>query len=733
LPEPNARSTGRRPAQRSKPPPGRRRLVDYPRAGRVGWRRWVPSWKLLAGLAGLGVASMFVAFAAAYAATPIPTAASLVKAETTIVYYADGKNEVGRFSVQDRRSVQLKEVPPQVRYAVLAAEDRTFYSNQGVSLRGTVRAAVNDVRGRSLQGGSTITQQYVKNYFDLRDRTIRRKAKEFFIALKINREKSKDEILQDYLNAIYFGRGAYGVQAASSAYFGTTVSKLNVSQAAFLAGIINGPELYDPNDGPASQARARQRWQYVIDGMVSEGWLSSEAAAQAAFPKVQARGKQVNALRNQNGYLMRMVSTEMEQRYRYTQRDIETGGLKIVTTFNKRMINDAVEAVNEALPRKRPKGLQVAVASIDPTTGAVRAIYGGSNYLVRNRNAATQDVAQAGSTFKPFALVAALEDGVGLKSRFDGSSPQQLTVTGENGDRVKVRNFGDEQFGMIDLIKATEHSVNTVYAQLNEKIGPDKTYDAAVRAGIPADSGMEKNALNVLGDAAPHPLDMANAYATFAAQGVYHRPYVVASITKLNGSGGNNLEVKPEGKRVFDADVMADATYAMQQVIRHGTGTYARNLDRPAAGKTGTSSDNKSAWFVGFTPQLTTAVAMYRIGSNGRPEQLVDILGRNEITGGSYPTEIWTRYMEAALDGQQELDFPEPAYVGEAINPAPVQTFTPAPVQTYTPPPVKLPTTPVVIPTPTPTATSTFTVPPPDSSPPKPPKPPQPNPPVNPP
>jgi membrane peptidoglycan carboxypeptidase len=682
----------------------------------MGWRRWVPSWKLLAGLAGLGLASMFVAFAAAYAATPIPTAASLVRAETTIVYYADGKNEIGRFSVQDRRSVQLKAVPPQVRYAVLAAEDRTFYSNQGVSLRGTVRAAVNDVRGRALQGGSTITQQYVKNYFDLRDRTIRRKAKEFFIALKINREKSKDEILQDYLNAIYFGRGAYGVQAASTAYFGTTVSKLNVSQAAFLAGIINGPELYDPTDGPASEARARQRWQYVIDGMVSEGWLSSQDAADASFPKVQPTGKQVNTLRNQNGYLMRMVSTELEQRYRYTQRDIETGGLKIVTTFNKRMITDAVDAVNKTLPKKRPKGLQVAVASIDPTTGAVRAIYGGSNYLVRNRNAATQDVAQAGSTFKPFALVAALEDGVGLKSRFDGSSPLPIDALDDEGHRVKVRNFGNEQFGMIDLVQATEHSVNTVYAQLNEKVGADKTYDAALRAGIPADSGVRKNALNVLGDAAPHPIDMANAYATFAAQGVYHQPYVVASITKLNGSGGNNLEVRSQGKRVFDADVMADATFAMQQVILHGTGTYARNLDRPAAGKTGTSSDNLSAWFVGFTPQLTTAVAMYRIGGNGQPEQLVDILGRGEITGGSFPTEIWTRFMGAALDGQDKLDFPEPAYVGEAINPAPVQTFTPAPVQTFTPPPAKLPTTPV-IPTPTPTITSTFTLPPPPPNP----------------
>jgi len=331
------------------------------------------------------------------------------------------------------------------------------------------------------------------------------------------------------------------------------------------------------------------------------------------------------------------------------------------------------------------------MATINPATGAVMAIYGGSDYLTRNRNAATQDEAVAGSTFKPFALVAALEDGLSLRSRFDGHSPQVF----DGFDGKKVSNFGDEQFGMIDLVKATEHSVNTVFVGLNEKIGADHTYAAAVAAGIPqSTAGLDKNPANVLGGASPHPIDMASAYATFAAGGIYHKPYVIQQVSPIGG-GKATFIAHPKGVREFTPDVMADAVYAMQQVVKHGTGVAASNLDRPAAGKTGTSSSNLSAWFVGFTPQMSTAVAMYRVGKDGNPMQLTHILGKAEVTGGSYPTILWTDYMGLALNNVSVLPFPDPTFGGEVLNPAPV--FTPTPSDTSS------------LPTVGPTPTGTFT------------------------
>ncbi len=662
--------------------------------------RWIPSWKFVLG-SMFGVASLLVvAFAVFYAVTPIPAAKADALSQTSLVFYSDG-TQIGQFKKEQRTVVPLSRVPDHVRDAVLAIEDRTFYDNRGVSPRGMIRAAWNNARGGDVQGGSTITQQYVKNFFLTTDRTIQRKAREFVISLKVAQQVPKDKILEDYLNKIYFGRNAYGIQAAARAYFGKDVDKLTVSEGAFLAGIINSPESYDPADGPQSTELATERWTAVLTAMTEEGWLDPTQAQQvtaAGLPQVRKATAGADRTR-QRGYLMDMVLDEYASRMGLTREEarekLETGGYQIRTTFDKAMINKGIEAVEETLGKRStwPEGTQVSIAAVEPGTGAVKAVYAGDDK--RFANGVTQDRVISGSTFKPFTLIAALEgneskgvEPLSLRSRFSGRSPYKV-----DGSDLEFKNFGrgnGQQFGMIDLLTATANSVNTVYVQLNEEVGPEQTRKVAVRAGLPEDTedltdeqGNDYLS-NVLGSAAPHVLDMAFAYSTFAAEG--QRPkqsYVISSVARL-ADQGVEYAYKPKAEPVFDPDVIADATYAMQQVIRRGSGSYASNLGRPAAGKTGTSSDNKSAWFTGFTPQLATAVAIYNISGSGQSS--VEGWGRyagQEITGGSFPVRVWTTFMRAALEGTEVQRLPEPAYGGEPVNPAP----PPAPTPTAEPSP----------------------------------------------
>lgn len=655
---------------RRTPPPRPRGLIDYPRWGRTGWTRWFPSWKLVSAIIGTGLLAVVIALGVAYANTDLPPEDAQASAQTSVIYFSDGKTPIGTLAVQNRQNVELAQVPVPVRDAVLAAEDRTFYSNSGIDPTSIARAAWSNVRGNSLQGGSTISQQYVKNVYDERDVSLKRKAKEIFLAVKVNRQISKDDILERYLNTIYLGDGAYGIQAASRAYFNKDVGKLTVSEGAFLAGIINAPSLADPRDGAEQKARAVRRWNVVLDAMVVEQKLAPAERAAMTFPKFAKPAKNTSA-GGQNGYLMDLAKAEVEKNLRLTEEDLETGGYRIVTTFNQRMVKAGVKAITDSLPEDRPKRLEIGMASVDPRSGAIRAIYGGKKYVGSDNNNATLSIAQAGSTFKAFGLIAALEDGVSLRTQYNSRTP--MNVEGRD-----FKNFDTRQRGYIDLVEATEDSVNTVYAQLNDEVGPPKTVEAAIRAGIPDDaSGLEGNLANVLGSTSPHAIDMAAAYATFAAEGIRRAPYCVERVTLIGSKKElwEATESRTKGKRAFDADAVADLTYALQQVVRSGSGSYAGSrLDRPAAGKTGTSSDSRSAWFVGYTPQLSTAVMMYEL-SKARDSN-VKMKGFGEfdsVTGAGYPVRIWTRYMEAALRGSDEIAFPEPAWVGEVKHSAPVQ------------------------------------------------------------
>jgi len=691
------------------------------RAGRSRGRKWLLRglWTVVVlgvlGLIGLGIA---------YARTDIPKPNEIATAQASIIYYSDGKTEMGRLSDSEgnRESVPLSKVPDHMQKAMLAAEDQDFYQNNGISPTGIARAIWVAVKGgQATQGGSTITQQYVKNYFLTQDRTISRKAREILISVKIDQQETKDQILENYLNTIYYGRGAYGIQTASKAYFQKDVSKLTPAESAFLASVIRGPSLYDPALGEKQRANAEERSGFVLDAMVKKGWLTPEERAKATFPKFKPYKPRTQS--GTAGYLVEMVKNEVITKHKISESDIDRGGLRIISTVDRKKQVAMQDAVKKERPEKTPS-VHVGMASVAPGNGAIVALYGGEDFAKRPQNAATQDKMQAGSTFKIFTLIAALQSGdVSLNTRFDGSSPQYFeefadpNATTAEGRRGRVKNFGNEGFGRIDLRRATGQSVNTVYAQLNILADPKNTMKAAQDAGVRSE--LEPNIANVLGTDYVTVMDMASAFATIAAEGVRADPYIVKEIRYLDKSVPA-IKAKPKTQQVFDKDLMSDVIDAMTYPVEGGTARYVgRNLGRPAAGKTGTSESFRSAWFDGYVPQLQAAVGLFRSGKNGEELKMENLPNAGDITGGTYPARIWTAYMHKALEGTKVVPFPKPAGINKNADPPPPTTTAPPapPPTTVAPPPTSSappppttsapapPTTSEPPPTPTPSAT----------------------------
>jgi membrane peptidoglycan carboxypeptidase len=638
--------------------------------GRGPW--WTQTLRWIVTLSVAGIVGVALLFFILYKTIDIPTANAAFKTQTTNVYYSDGKHKLGSFSKQDRESVPLDEIPASMQAAVVAAEDRTFYTNRGIDIKGIIRAARSNATSGSIQsGGSTITQQYVKILYLNQERSYTRKLKEAILSIKIHNQQSKKQILAGYLNTIYFGNRSYGVEVAAQTYFNKPAADLNYAQSALLATIINSPSYYDPYAEGAA-ARIQPRLNYVLDGMAKSGAITQAQALkfQHKLPKV-VKQRNINRFSGSKGYLLQLVQEQMESKtgrgLSFDPEVVEGGGLKIVTTFNYKKQMEAIAAIKAHRP-SGAKELHQSLVSVKPGSGAVEAMYAGRDYLKNQINWATSGT-QPGSSFKAFAVVAALENGYSLKTKLNGSSPLVI-----NGKQV-TENEGDsggESFGSVSLARATEKSINTAFADLmyQMKDGPTKTLDAAEAAGIPArvTDPIKKQAdgpplVTPLGYFPVPPIDMANAYATLAAGGKRADWFIIDKVTQ----GDKTLHKhKITTKQTIPKDVVDDTVAAMQGVVATGTGTKARTIC-PTAGKTGTATAGpkddqhvSSSWFVGYTPKVATAV-MYNRGKLGNGDLEGYLLPT--FFGGYIPAMTFQTYMNSALAGTDCGTFPPPANI----------------------------------------------------------------------
>lgn len=622
-------------------------------------RRLLPSFRQLFVLALGGFGLAVLALSVSVRAAAVPTPSEISVAQTSILYYDDGVTELGRLGEANRVSVNLDQIPLLSQQAILAAEDRDFYNHGGFSIRGISRAIFTNLIGASgAGGGSTITQQYAKNAYLTQERTLSRKYKELVLSIKLETIVAKDQILNDYLNTIYFGRGSYGIATAANQYFDKNVVELNLSESALLAAIIQAPNGLSPED---NLERLTNRWNYVLDGMATQGWITADERSNVQFPTI-VPSKAANTFGGPQGHLIEQVRQTMFE-IGITEDQINLSGLRVITTFNKVAQDALFAAVLEEGPTENIEGLRIGVASVRPETGEVVAIYGGADYLVNQFNNATQMIGQAGSTFKPFTLAAALENNVTLASTFSGMNKTMV-------DNYEVINYGDKSYGeQITLLSATENSVNSAYVELANLVGREIVFEAAKRAGIPADTvGMEPNLAFTLGTTSPNVVDIAAAYATFASRGLQVSPSYIVSVTASSGEVIFKLSPKPV--QAFSTDIADTVNYALQSVVTSGTGKAAKALGRPVAGKTGTTNENKSALFAGYTPELATAVMFVKDGPDGQPMSLAGTGGLTKVTGGSYPARIFTAYMKGALADKPVMNFaPLPTGAQNGANP----------------------------------------------------------------
>jgi membrane peptidoglycan carboxypeptidase len=657
-----------------------------------------------------------IAVGVAYARTSIPSPSSIATAQTTTLYYSDGKTVLARIGTTTRTDVPLSAVPVHVRNAVLAAEDRQFYSEPGISPTGILRAMYEDVKGGDVaQGGSTITQQYAKNAYLTQQRTFTRKFKEIFIATKLGQSRSKNQIFSDYLNTIYFGRDAYGIQAAAKAYFNEGVGQLSISQGALLAAVINAPSFYDPH---VNKAAAKARWHYVISGMVSQRWITAAKAAALHFPKTQASKTGATCGLSTKRFICNAVETELTKSDGLTDAQFQQGGLKVVTTIDK-TAQDAAVTAEQDLSGENHGNPESSLVSIKPGDGAIEAMYAGQSYCdPKNKRDGCQDLSgltsnfpyarPPGSSMKPYTLIAALKQGISINSVYPG--PSHIDFPGTNG--IGISNSGGESCSSpCTLVKALAESINTVFVPLAAQVGPAAVAKVAHDSGISSTYKLATSPEITLGTEPVSVLDQADGYATIAAGGMHAPPYLVQSVKTAQGQ--TIYQAKPKPNRVYSAAIASDAAYAMTKVLDCSSGGTACGkalTGRPAAGKTGTTSSNDDAWFIGYTPQLSTAVWL---GNSNRHKPVVS--NGSEVFGGDIPARIWQQMMNATLSGKPVLQFPTPATVGTIQNsakPTPSKTATPTATATPTKTGAPTPTvTPTLSPTHGPTPTQTPPVP----------------------
>ncbi|MGA5283480.1 transglycosylase domain-containing protein [Streptomyces griseoincarnatus] len=696
----------------------------------------MPSWKLVSGLCLAFFGGLVAVAGIGYAMVSVPSeenAAAL--SENNVYYWEDGTQMVATGSGQNRQNVTLDRIPEAMRWAVISAENKSFYKDSGIDPMGIARALGNMATGGDTQGGSTITQQFVKNTYLTQEQTVSRKFKEMFISIKVGTKLSKDEILQGYLNTSYYGRGAYGIQAAAQTYYGKDAVDLTPSECAFLAALLKGPTYYDPAGNQsidtsaspgANRKRSEERWSWILEQMHNDEHLSAAEYQQAIkrYPLPQGR-KATKGMTGQVSYLVDTAKRFVLKNSDITEAQFDQGGYQIYTTFEKDKVEALAKAVKkvekENIDPKREKDqhVQFGAATVKPKDGAIVALYGGPGFENGHfvNNADTSGV-PVGSTWKPFVLAAAMQhgtyktNGVGVSpaSKYNGND--HLKILNNDGSYVLKKdntpffqeNESDKPWGYISLRKAMEQSVNTPFVQLGMDVGMKKVADVAQKSGILKDSFAGLNASFALGTSTPSAIRMADSYATFAASGKQADPYSVTEV-KYRGSELPGFE-KPRVKQAMPEKVANNVTDVLENVIENGTAQHAKELGRRAAGKTGTTDENKSAWFVGYTQQLSTAVAMFR--EDPKSHKLLSMngtAGKDSIHGGDIPTEVWTEFMKIALKGESDPGFPKAEKIGEiadgvgAPSPTPTETETeeatpseePTPSETVTtsPPPTE--------------------------------------------
>nr|WP_246619828.1 transglycosylase domain-containing protein [Streptomyces corallincola] len=635
---------------------------------RTGWRRLLPTWRMLLGTAVLGVLAVIGLFFVGYSMVQIPSANALAIKQGNVYLYADG-SQLARDGEINREIVSLAQMSKAAQHAVLAAEDRDFYTESAIDPKAMLRAGWNTATGKGKQSGSTITQQYVKNYYLAQEQTVTRKAKEFFISVKLDRTKSKNDILAGYLNTSYFGRNAYGIQAAAQAYYGVDATDLDPARAAYLAALVNAPSEYDVVAHPENKPAALARWNYVLDGMVKKGWLAESERQGMKFPMPKEQTVSTG-LSGQRGYLVEAVKDYLTEHKILTREELQRGGYRITTTFDRNKQNAFEKAVNDQLiskldkkNRKADTYVRAGGASVDPRTGKVVAIYGGIDYVKQYTNGATRGDFQVGSTFKPFVFTSAVQnssttqDGrpITPTTYYDGTSSRP--VKGWSGGPYAPENEDEKSYGQITVSKATDLSVNSVYAQMAVDVGPAKVRKTAVDLGIPEDTkDLQPYPSIALGTANASVLDMAEAYATLANHGE-HGTYTM--IDKITKDGTDVIRLPGRDTRQAVSREAADTTTSvLRSVVQSGTAIAAQAAGRPAAGKTGTAEEDTAAWFAGYTPDLATVVSvMGQDPVTAQHKSLYNALGVPRMNGGGPPTAIWAQYTRAALKGKPVADF----------------------------------------------------------------------------
>lgn len=625
-------------------------------------------------------------FIGLYLFIDIPKANTQATQAVSVVYYADGKTEMGRFTTTNRDPVELNKVPIDVQHAFIAAEDRSFYSNRGISPTGIARAFINDFTGDGgSQGGSTLTQQWVKNYFLTQDKTVTRKVKEVIISLKVDQEMSKDEILQAYLNNVYFGRGTYGIQAASQSYFHKDVSQLTTVEGAFLASVVNNPENMDPSVGPNSEQRANERMAYTLNGMVKMGWLTAEERNKAVMPKFYPR-QPIKYADGPQGYVIASVRGELSRKLKLSQEDIDRGGLRITTTIDKRAQDAAVAAVEKHTPDTLLGKLHTGLVAERANDGGVVAMYGGADYdpVKSPYSDADQAMLQTASSMKLYTAIAALQHGKSVDTQYNGNNYLPI------GAGKYVQNNQNESWGSQPISNMLAYSINTAFVRLNREIGPANTLEAAQASGMPKTLGgmNDTNILNVLGTGDSRVVDQATGYNTLNSGGVFHDRHLISTVKSFDGKYSYTVDTK--GKRVYDKAIADDLTWALGKTGVYGTAAGAQDeLGRAMASKTGTASGNKYLWFNGFTPgQITTSVGMYYStdGKSAQPMQNLPGVTASDVYGAGLPRKVWVDFMDAALEGQKETQLPKRSYYNENKPESASTSASPTPTKTYVAP-----------------------------------------------